>query len=76
MSKYAFCKNCKEIVKKPVKSVTGKGTVEEWSCVARFNPYEPTHHNDKKNKHGCPHNERFMLMERRKELAHTYRTSA
>lgn len=69
MSKYQFCNNCEHIVVKMVNSVhdiSGLNRlpkVEEWSCPARFNPYEAKSLNA--NKHSCPRNQKFMDIKRR-----------
>lgn len=75
MSKYQFCLGCEHMKIEKVKSVhwsENHDLVDQISCPAKFNPYEPMKDNQdhtKVNPHGCPRNEQFMEREEKKREA-------
>jgi hypothetical protein len=76
MSIYAFCNECQFIEKKMIKGVNIP-LVEERTCAARGNPFEPMEFNNGteepiKNLHGCPRNERFMQIQKMKIVGYTH----
>jgi hypothetical protein len=66
MSVYAFCTNCEHVVVKRVAGIYSP-EVNEISCPARGNPFEPMKFGNgedaKDNPYGCPRNKRFMEIE-------------
>ena len=74
MSIYQFCVNCEHISNVKVRGMhTQPYHVSQIECPARFNPYEPVRDNEdrtKLNPHGCPRNDRFMLMEEMKKTGY------
>ena len=66
MSIYNFCNECKFKIIDVVNE-----RIVNYTCPARFNPFEPTTELDGKTprtdgKEGCPKNLRFMELERKK----------
>jgi nitrite reductase/ring-hydroxylating ferredoxin subunit len=66
MAVYSFCNDCKHVKVKMVKGIHSS-EVEEISCPARGNPFEPEKFGNgedaKINPYACPRNKRFMEIE-------------